>query len=485
MYKTPSISEDDDEDSPSMNQVAKCLREAGSYDGGLSNKEMLEIYRVVNQSKATAEIEQRRTDTNSIDDFIDEMRLHSDPVEKPESSDLNVMQMDVYTGSDPPETLLTMSRDDTDKDKNTDSRKKLDNFDEIDVFNSVPTKHPPLPQISYKPKYNPPLYCSTNIIHLSLDEKTELIAKYHKELINIYDSFQRESQQYAPLDKPIQADIKFDGSLLKANDKLNNYKFEDEIEDFVQDNNLNEIYITKTGRQTKRKLYTETSDSWKTKSSPTSTQGSPTGPQPKKTNISSLNNDQIIKRSKLFTPKAEKMFDKLKEKSEQEKKEEKENIKFLNSLTNTSDDEFIDDHNDVGDLVHSEEPFIRRRVTPLPGRMKKAPKGRGRNGKSKENGTRNAKKTQAKTNEPKQTNLLMEPSTHSTDKGTCPICSLEFPQDMLETHADQCIDTYEQKSTSTVLFNDSNKIVCENCDEAFPFNMDYENHVRECLIKST
>ncbi|KAK5647297.1 hypothetical protein RI129_002189 [Pyrocoelia pectoralis] len=481
MYNTPSISEDDDEDSPSMNQVAECLREAGSYDGGLSNKEMLEIYRVVNQSKATAENEQRRTDTNSINDFIDEMRLHSDPVEKPESSDVDVIQMDVYTESDSPETLLTMSRDHTDKDKNTDSKKKLDNFDEIDVFNSVPTKHPPLPQISYKPKYNPPLYCSTNIIHLSLGEKTKLIAKYHKELIHIYDSFQRESSQYAPLDKPIQPCVKFDGSLLKANDKLSNYKFEDEIEDFVQDNNLNEIYITKTGRQTKRKLYAETGDPWKTKSSPTSSQGSPTGPQPKKTNISSLNNDQIIKRSRLFTSKAEKMFDKLKEKSEQEKKEEKENTKFLNSLTNTSDDDFIDDR-DVADLVHSEEPFIRRHVTPPPARMKKAPKGRGRNGKSKENATRNAKKTQAKTNEPKQTNLLVEPSTN---KGTCPICSFEFPQNMLETHADQCIDTYEQKSTSTVLFKDSNKMVCENCDEAFPYSMDYENHVRECLIKST
>ncbi|XP_031345003.1 uncharacterized protein LOC116172039 isoform X2 [Photinus pyralis] len=447
----------------------------------MSTSEMSELYRVLNHSKttATAEDEQRRTiaDANSNYDFVDEMRLNSVPVKKSEQSELRESQMDVSETS----TSQTLTRNSSITDENVDPKQRCNDFDSVDVFNSAPTKHPPLTLISYKPKYNPPLYCDPKFIKLNLEERKRLLSEYHRKLIQIYDTFQRKSKVYAPLGKPVQPDIKFNGTLLKGNDKVISYDFEDE--DLFVEDNLSDIYITKTGRQTKRKLYTESlNDSWRNKSSSHHNQDySPTSSVSKRRNISTLNNDQIMKRSKIFSPKSERLFDKLKEKEEQEKELTKETKKFVDSLANNSDEDYVDDSTDVAELVHAEEAFTTRRIVP-PNPTKNSGKRRGRGGKSK--AIKNSNKKAASGYDVE----IEDKSQSSTSNimGACPICGLEFVQDVLATHADKCIDSFEQKDTSTtILFNGSDRITCENCDEVLPFNTEYEVHVRECLAKST
>lgn len=409
----------------------------------MSNSEMLQLHQVLNHSKttATAEDEHRRTnaDANSNYDFIDEMRIHSVPVKKSEHSDLHESHMDVSATSTSqiPTLNFTNSSDET-----VNPRKRLNNDDDddnIDVFNCAPTKHPPLTLIN-KPKSNPPLYCDPKFRKLNLEERKRLLTEHHKKLIQIYDSYQRKSQIYAPLGKPIQPDINFNGTLLKADDTVTSYDFEDE--DLFTEDNISDIYITKTGKQTKRKLSTESlNDSWKNKSASHNNQDSPTGSISKRRNISAMSNDQIMKRSKIFSPTAERLFDKLKEKEEQEKEAKKDSL-----------DHNIDDSTDVAELVHSEEPFISRRIVP-PNPMKG--KRRGRGGKSKTNIAKNTNKKAASSFDVEMEDKSQ--SSTSSEMGTCPICSLEFAQDILATHADKCIDTFEQKdgTSSTILFNGS------------------------------
>ncbi|KAF5274798.1 hypothetical protein FQR65_LT00381 [Abscondita terminalis] len=313
----------------SNHEVADFLREEGYYDPLLSEQEMSDLYLALSNSKntASAEDEKRRTTNESTDDcdMLDDLILNSVPVTK---DDLNGV------GSDKSE-VNTVSKD-------TPSLRSFqnDNFDDLDIFNSVPTNHPPLTRISYEPVYNPPLYCNPKFTSLSLEKRKKLMMVYHKKLIDIYDSYQRKSSNYAPLSGPILSDNNFNGSWLMDESKSNVYGFEDEYN--LQDDNSNDIYISRSGRQTKRKLYTEfRGEEKKLKSS------SSCKPVLKKKVESELNGD-----SKNHSPvvegkknRNEKLFGNLIVTDKKQEEQDKETDSFLDSLQVVSDDDdlFQDD----------------------------------------------------------------------------------------------------------------------------------------------
>lgn len=457
---------DRNENVPSAIEVTAFLTDEGFYDPLLSEQEMLELYQAVSNSKntATAEDEKRRIleDTQQDDDMLDELRLNSVPVIKDDLNTTGSINSDASTNS---------------KDTSQEINQNVsNNFDDVDVFNSIPVTHPPLPRISYKPKYNPPLYSNPKISHLSFEEKKKLIASYHKRLIDMYDSYQRLSVNYAPLDKPIHSDIRFNGNLFKTESKSNSFEFEDDrTYEHLQDDNLNDVYILRSGRQTKRKLYSENrNDEKKSKHTDTST---PT--KRRLTNDVSLdeaNRTKVV--SERNKNRSEKLFDSLVESQKKQNEKEKENEQFFKSLHVVSDGE--DDFKEEIESIHVEEPFIRRRVVPpLRGRGQRTRSGKTNNSKNKKTATNKGPLNDI-TYESLETTNYSSTSGQADDFGTCPICSLRFPNDKLESHADQCIDFHEEQSSVIGL----NKIACEKCDKVLLLDMNYELHVQECLAKS-
>ncbi|KAF5281799.1 hypothetical protein FQA39_LY05013 [Lamprigera yunnana] len=433
----PNHDADDKEDDgvPSITEVINKLKEEGMYDPQLNNQEMLEFYQAVSNSKTTASAEDEQRRKLSID-IVDDLHLHSDLDE----DELNLDSFSTDIGSSFRSPFLDMGHN---------------KFDEVDVFNSAPIQHPPLSRITYTPKYNPPLYCNSKIINLPFEEKKKIISEYHKKLISIYDCHQRRATSYVPLGRPIQSDVTFNGTLLKSDKSFLNFEFEDDNDyEQSQDDNSNDIYILKTGRQTKRKLYTETRGDEKKK-----TLDSPRTQAKKRTNLQLKKDD--TKRTKLMPEfnlsRAERLFDQV---IEGHKKDEKEDEKFVKSLQLQSDDD-----NDIEE-VKIDEPFIRRKVIP-PLRGK-----RGRGGRINRNNDVTNILNGNKDDLEIQTDLATKKKN-----GACPLCNLEFSQDKLESHVDECLEFYNKNSAAS----NTNQITCGKCDKVLPLDMDYEIHVRDCL----
>ncbi|KAJ8925783.1 hypothetical protein NQ315_009633 [Exocentrus adspersus] len=240
----------------------------------------------------------------------------------------------------------------------------------------------------------------------------------------------------------------------------------------------------------------------------------------KETKTSSLKkipNTEIMKRSKLFSdsPKrrCEVLFDKIKEAEEKKAKEEKAMESFNNTLE-TIDEEIDDDDTTTSKeeeiiSVDDHDDFVVRRVPPpLPSR-----RGAGR----KRNTTEGLAPLNVKVNAAKQKDTKTDqnglsqdreedlgkfltrrrpirrvptsnassplPSTSrpskaaTSDSVTCPICGGWFREDRIEEHAATCGD---EPSTVTRSSTKMSRLSCHLCDKVLDFNIDYEEHVKEC-----
>ncbi|KAF2905507.1 hypothetical protein ILUMI_00673 [Ignelater luminosus] len=524
----------------------------------MSEREMLEIYQVLRHSRNTAceEDEQRRILQQAEANYkeLEELRKNSVPVENDGKDD------DAYIlGSfgDIATCSSNEERDDT-KEKsfssdtfdveqelpsttiatkysqvNKNEKSKPEEVDFIDVFDCVPTKHGALKHIPVSPQYNPPFYCSRKVTDKEIKERARMIYSYHLALHRIYDNYQRQSIYPAPWGKAIQPTLRFNGSLLKKIEKLeettpalrsdaeNVYEFMQDLKNDKNSDDDFETYTSKSGRQTKRKLYAEDLDDddelhkksksatdvmeadseWLAKRKPATTAGNndkkPTSVR-KRRSIGTLSNEEIMKRSRLFTDngtnstRTEKMFDKLTDDDRKKKEVERELEKFSDSLAPLSDEENVENIEqsqeiDIADIVHIEEPFTRRRIVP-PSHARKPGRGRGAAGRGR--GRKTNKSTQEGTSQEITSPKYQPLETSSVKKGNsrkkdrCPICNEEFLQSELVEHASSCIEGYSEKNdrkkTSDYHYK---RITCETCDEVLPFDTNYEVHVHECIMK--
>lgn len=162
----------------------------------------------------------------------------------------------------------------------------------------------------HKQKYNPPFYFSEELKTLDVKQRKEKIMAFHDALHRKIHERQRKSLLLVPWGKPISAagKDKFTGSLLKQEEAK-----EEEEEDvqkvyrvlmrvvrFVirclqEVKKEDEIYISHSGRQTKRKLYSEDALFASATKKPKSPQV-----QNKSKGKTRLTNEEIMKRSSLF-----------------------------------------------------------------------------------------------------------------------------------------------------------------------------------------
>lgn len=204
------------------------------------------------------------------------------------------------------------------------SNTKRAKFEEYDAFGCPPLKHKPLDIIFYERKYEVPMYCNPKYSKLSIPQRAKFIREFHRAILLRYNKLQRESLNPVPWGKPIAASEKFQGN-------LNKKKAEEDFEFEEESSQPQEIYTSRFGRQTKRKLYTDVldddADFKKTKKDEDKPFEIEKKPIVKRQNSNKLSNQDIMKRSKLFaesskTTQCEKLFDLLKQDGDKDTGEE-------------------------------------------------------------------------------------------------------------------------------------------------------------------
>lgn len=247
--------------------------------------------------------------------------------------------------------------------------------EQYNACNSPPSEHKPLDIILYERKYDLPPHCNPKYMKLTVAERAKIIKEFNREILERFYKLHRKSTNPAPWGRPIPASDKFQGTLDRKSQLC-----EDSFEFicFPQDDDnkeAQEIYTSRSGRQTKRKVYTdlleEDSDSKKTKKDEDKSFEAEKKTIVKRPSLNKLSNQDIIKRSSLFaeSPKrsrAEKMFDTLKQNGKKtETAQQNENSPVKMSDEDGGDD-VIPSSQDISEIteIKPKEVNIYRRVPP-------------------------------------------------------------------------------------------------------------------------
>ncbi|KAJ8947265.1 hypothetical protein NQ318_014161, partial [Aromia moschata] len=234
--------------------------------------------------------------------------------------------------------------------------------------------------------------------------------------------------------------------------------------------------------------------------------------KPKPSVLKKLNNEEIMKRSRLFAgqPKrrCEILFDNLKDEEEKKQKEEKVMEAFNKTLEQLNEDE-----NDSvpSEVANANDYSNRRRVVPTiprrqpignrkrgltPLNIKVTPNKEANKQDSGSSSRQEADELSPRTTVRKRLSLHKSsitksngietfPSTSQVPKNAannevkCPICDCTFEEDKIEEHAATCGDEPFTPATKKVL-----RITCSICDTIVPPDVEYDVHVRECEAKN-
>lgn len=132
----------------------------------------------------------------------------------------------------------------------TKPRQRVEDGGALDPFNIPHDKnYRPLQRTKQKPLYNPPFYVNPEVVALPSEERAKLIFNYHLTILKGYQEQQRQSITHAEWGKPIHSSASFSGSLSLDSASQIDYSFDSSEEA--------EVFVSRSGRQTKRKLYTE------------------------------------------------------------------------------------------------------------------------------------------------------------------------------------------------------------------------------------
>ncbi|XP_063908165.1 uncharacterized protein LOC135126222 isoform X2 [Zophobas morio] len=258
-----------------------------------------------------------------------------------------------------------------------------------------------------------------------------------------------------------------------------------------------EIYISRSGRQSKRKIYTETrdgeSDSFSQKKNKSEDPfenmpyESPFVPYTQAT-------------SELKWTESDEITEEKEETGQQQSKEVEKTLPSADIL----EQERIFEDSSVAENRDDDETFVRERVSPpLPMRGR----GRGRKGSKEESKKRvmtkaaqkveytptsspatkrpNINKSPEDRAKPKGKSKAKEhaapvPSTSAApEEGPCPVCNKMFPLNELAAHASDCGDPVpERRSTRK---SPSKKFLCQFCNHVSLTASEFESHYKKCV----
>ncbi|KAI4469189.1 beta-mannosidase [Holotrichia oblita] len=481
---------------PSAEELKKCLKDAGAYEENMSYDIMVSYYKAIKCSESMAQQEQERRvptdgqshETNSTETYCDvDSDVTCSPVKSPKPIERPQLQQQPKCKMSLLKPEVSISR----IPKNTSAVK----LDEYNAFNSPPLKHKPLDIIYHEPKYESPPHCNPKYLKLTVAERAKIIRDFNREMLDKFYQLQRKSLNPAPWGKPIPASEKWQG-LLDQKSQL--FKDDSEFGSPLQDDEnreTQEIYTSRSGRQTKRKVYTDLleddSDSKKTRKDDDKPFEGEKKTIVKRPVLNKLSNVDIMKRSSLFSdsPKrtrAEKMFDDLKQngkKTEVSQENENSSVKVLDE--DSGDDVIPSSQNilEITEIKPKEVSFYRRVPPPIRGR-------RGVGGRRLAEPSVSNNASQNSPLRSRSTSVISAASTTNDEskksepeKTNCPICSEVFAQDKIEEHASSCGLLMETESNFDVLLpgTNSKKVKCNICDKEMMMNTDYEVHVSGCI----
>ncbi|KAL3288360.1 hypothetical protein HHI36_002808 [Cryptolaemus montrouzieri] len=374
--------------------------------------------------------------------------------------------------------------------------------------------------IKHPLSFNAPILQKPGFEKRSLREQVKFLCSYHTKLSKNIAKQARLEVECVPLPKLFKASPKCNLTLSR---NINGNDSEDEIEN----NNISPFddlidsqpYVSRSGRITKRKFYSEATDfdfkklkvqdnEWNIKKSPAIQKCTGRGRKPasdfdgktiENKNISKKNLE-IMSKSAFFKEKEQINRDRMAKIAEgvelkkiKDKEEEARIESFENSLLNIEDlDESITDNDDS---------VIRRRVTPP------LPKSKGSKQKKLEYAELEltAKKGKPAALSKPQTDKPSNGPTHNQKKSSqkisnetisstsgikksnkkmieCPICSRDFEEADIEAHASSCGENTMETRSRPV---GHSKMTCQHCDKVFLFDNEYENHVKTCSCRSS
>ncbi|GJQ66744.1 hypothetical protein Trydic_g4684 [Trypoxylus dichotomus] len=488
------------ESSPTAEELKKCLKDAGAFEENMSHDDMLSYYKAIKCSESTAQEEQEYRSGAE-----DDLKSKNRDSQRDANFSSNVNDS---TQSLRPNEKLQMLRQSKAKSSlckqenlinKTAKYNNTAEFEEYNAFNCPQLKHKPLEIILYQCKYELAPHCNPKYIKLTTSERAKIIRDFHKATIEKFYKFHRESLNPTPWGKPISSSEKFEGTLdrkLLGSDE--DHEFTSILEE-EEGNNSQEIYTSRSGRQTKRKVYTdlmeEDSEFKKSKKDEDEPFKIEKKTITKRPNLQRLSNQDIIKRSSLFLEpvkktRTEKMFDEL-----------IQNTKKADQQSEGVNDKKIADEADLDIIPNSQDSDEVMEVKPkectfIPRRIPPPLRGRRGIGSRKQKCTDVAKPNNLLQNSVTSSRLSSVTSSPSTSNGqsqkltaeetNCPICGESFTQDKIVEHASSCGLLMETESNFDVLLpgTNSKKVNCHVCDKEMLMNTDYEVHVKECIRKS-
>ncbi|KAG5896411.1 hypothetical protein JTB14_022494 [Gonioctena quinquepunctata] len=471
------------EDDADFLEMKRIVKDADMYEENMSRQDIESICKVINQSKE--EDESRR---------LDETRELPSPKNNDEEKSPS------FLGQKSPFTPKTWSLskssaesatiDEDDSDDSTNSSEDATKF--VFGFNDMPTTSTmkSLRFITHELKFMP---IQSTPIFLKSDnlKKAKMLYSYHTKVNKLKAALARSSFFAAPLPNPI-SDQYFSTSL--------------------DDTEFDETYISRSGRQTKRKVYCDQSEDsldatsvkktknfdeqeWicKTKSSKKSenttieegtlsTEETKPASKPdsqKSSRARKLTNTDIIQRSSLFKdspPKLtrnDKLFDQLKEEEVKRKEQEKTLESFRKTLDGL-DEELEKMDEDIEVISVDDEEPVRRRVPPPPVIMGRKPiSGR----RKKPNGVAPLDITPSKGNTSKKSPSSSQEFAESS--GPPPLRKKPSTNKKAQQEINLNVDSFLGSGSSSRINPAANSVLCPLCGVYFP-EKKIEEHAATC-----
>ncbi|XP_056648986.1 uncharacterized protein LOC130453332 isoform X1 [Diorhabda sublineata] len=461
-------------------EMIKVIKDAGIYEDNMSKEQMEQYYKAVINSKDTSLCEKEPLVIHNSPEDMFESDIDSQT--QLDNSDLETSSLKSKMGNCNKKSTDKRNFDMDILEENEDDSIPQDATKASFTFNDMPKDDGcPLEIIFHEPKYIS-VQNSKIFINADVQTKAEMLFDYHSDMEKLRADLSRQSFFSAPRPKPIQ---------------LTNFNYVSEAFEETE-----ETYVSRAGRQTKRKIYNDDDDDdistsppkqpklksvekpkWQSKTKPNKKVESAEEPmesdltdvvQSEVPKISArskktLSNIEIMNRSTLFADsplkrltRAEKLFDKLKEDDLKKHREERELEAFEKTLTSNIEQS----EQNEGDSIHVTNvdiEFPKRVIPPIPTKRKPI------------NTRTQIQKTNVKNPAQQKEIELFEPvrpSTSQHDNSTnvqCPICARLFTEDVIEEHASNC---GEEQVMATKVFT------CKICDKVVSSNI--RLHINVC-----
>ncbi|XP_025837062.1 uncharacterized protein LOC112906673 isoform X2 [Agrilus planipennis] len=148
--------------------------------------------------------------------------------------------------------------------------------------------------------------------------------------------------------------------------------------------------------------------------------------------------------------------------------------KNSNLIMRTDDDAFI-----VKETQKDVNTCLRRRIVPPNPMSKKKNVGPSKKVSEKNQNKPSLKRSTRQTDEDQKIGTISQVIPEK-NKEKCPICHQKFSAELIQGHAELCIESVESDD-EIELDAFTGTIRCEICDKIFKFNTDYEIHVNQCI----